>query len=886
LGKNMVSTTTHTPSSPKPARQSLSERIGVFPVLGLILVTLWALVLWFSAFQRDKQLSEADQDLSHLCEAVAQHTLALVKAVDADLRVMDQWLQANPALDPLHDARFTALVDGMRQSAGGLVELYLVGQDGGVHQLPEGVNPSVASATDREYFQQALKLGPGKAYFASPVLGRLSGKWQIPVARQMTAPVAGMAMVVATLDVERLQRYHEAFRVLPLGTVSLVRGDGVLLSRTPLDAKLMGRNLSDQPAFQTMRQQERGSLVGASVLTDGQRRLARFQRLEGYPLTVTVSRGEDDILAGYYARRTLVLAMVLGISLLSVLFAWRLQLAQRASRQARLEAQRTAATLLAAKHALPLGRFQTDAQGQLESVNDAWRKAHGLSNEATPEDWPRVLDMPEVALQAMRDPRGYLAAGEHTLQLANGRQVQLRVCRADIEMGGQVIGSTGIVEDVTRQRQLEKTQRMLMQALDHSTDIVVQSDLAGNFLYVNAALLRFAGYPLDTPVELVNQRVIAGEDYFERRDKEILPIARQQGFWQGESRLTDAQGQVREFNHLLMLHHAADGSVSHITGILRDITAQKKTEQALVESEHLMSAIADHLPLRVSFVDREQRYRFLNIAYERAFGKPREALYGMQVREVLGEQAYQRVRPHLERALRGEAVTFEGEIKTAEKYQSYRADYIPQFGADGVTPIGCVAMITDTTDQRREERRLSELSQRDVLTGLYNRAGFDARLHNALALSQASGATLALLYLDMDRFKQVNDTLGHGAGDFLLQAFGGRLTKALRAGDVVARLGGDEFAVLLDGLEGDAPQVASRVATSIVNAMREPFHFEEQTLNISTSVGAALHRGGQPVTAQELLRRADEQLYEAKRAGRDRFALEAAQPATETAQAK
>src|SRR5207249_4518116 len=124
----------------------------------------------------------------------------------------------------------------------------------------------------------------------------------------------------------------------------------------------------------------------------------------------------------------------------------------------------------------------------------------------------------------------------------------------------------------------------------------------------------------------------------------------------------------------------------------------------------------------------------------------------------------------------------------------------PQLGNDGMTVHGFVAIITDTTAQKLEERRLIELSQLDSLTGLLNRAGFEQRRQDALERSRATGSLMALLLLDIDGFKQVNDTRGHLAGDMLLRGFAGRLSKVLRANDSIARPGGDEFAILVEGL--------------------------------------------------------------------------------------
>jgi diguanylate cyclase (GGDEF)-like protein len=145
------------------------------------------------------------------------------------------------------------------------------------------------------------------------------------------------------------------------------------------------------------------------------------------------------------------------------------------------------------------------------------------------------------------------------------------------------------------------------------------------------------------------------------------------------------------------------------------------------------------------------------------------------------------------------------------------------------------------------------------------------RLRLALARSRRSGAQLAVLYLDIDRFKEVNDRLGHAAGDELLKEFGARLRDCLRATDTVARLGGDEFVVLLEDLQ-DA-QSAKLVAEKILHAMRAPMNVDGRAVAVTTSIGLACGDG--QANGDMLMRAADAALYEAKNAGRDTYRLAA-----------
>lgn len=192
----------------------------------------------------------------------------------------------------------------------------------------------------------------------------------------------------------------------------------------------------------------------------------------------------------------------------------------------------------------------------------------------------------------------------------------------------------------------------------------------------------------------------------------------------------------------------------------------------------------------------------------------------------------------------------------------------PEWLEHHVVPLGDGVAVTwrDITQRHQAEERLKYLAQVDGLTGLPNRSMFYDRLEQALLRARRSGRPFALLFLDIDHFKSVNDRFGHAGGDALLRKVAERLRRSVRSADTVARLAGDEFTVILEELKSG--EDADRVAATMLRIARTPLQLDGRDLQVTLSIGVALYEGGEVGTA-ELLNRADAALYAVKRAGRN-----------------
>lgn len=306
----------------------------------------------------------------------------------------------------------------------------------------------------------------------------------------------------------------------------------------------------------------------------------------------------------------------------------------------------------------------------------------------------------------------------------------------------------------------------------------------------------------------------------------------------------------------------------------RDVTAERRREQAMQAAQAALQAaekrlrdITDKLPVLITYIDPQEHVRFLNGTFRAWMDIEPELMLGRSLLVILGAAEYGLCAAWLHRALCGERVGFEIESTLLGRKRWLRNEYMPDIGPTGQVQ-GVYALSQDISDLKAVQRELEAQVRHDALTGLPNRQQFDELLPQALGRAARSGAVLALLFLDVDKFKSINDKQGHGVGDAVLKEFARRLRESVRAVDTVARLAGDEFVIVLEDLRSE--DEAGLVARKITRAMVAPFVLEGHSLQVTTSIGIACRQGG-GVTPAELLQRADQALYAAKNAGRNTF---------------
>ncbi len=302
-------------------------------------------------------------------------------------------------------------------------------------------------------------------------------------------------------------------------------------------------------------------------------------------------------------------------------------------------------------------------------------------------------------------------------------------------------------------------------------------------------------------------------------------------------------------------------------GTMQDITEQTRAEETI----NLYANVFRHSAEAILITDSENRIVAINPALTELTGYTQQELVGKDPHILASghtpDETYQKMWQSLH-----QQGHWQGELadrrKNGEVYPKWATISVVRDEQGNV--VNYIASFSDITERKASEERIFQLAHHDTLTGLLNRFSLEERLGQAVVQARRSGEQLAVMFIDMDRFKVINDTLGHHVGDGLLVEVGKRLTSAVRESDIVARLGGDEFIVVLTSM--DEHQQVTQLAAKIVHSLSSPYHVLEHELLSSPSVGVAIFPddGGD---ADTLMKNADAAMYHAKGRGRNNFQL-------------
>ncbi|TCP15193.1 PAS domain S-box-containing protein/diguanylate cyclase (GGDEF)-like protein [Crenobacter luteus] len=462
---------------------------------------------------------------------------------------------------------------------------------------------------------------------------------------------------------------------------------------------------------------------------------------------------------------------------------------------------------------------------------------------------------------------------EAELQRAH-RELEARVAERTADLASANLELSREIHERERyQRWLAEEEARFRTILANATDAFVAVDEAGTIVEWNRSAERIFGWSRDEAV---------GRPLADTIIPDTMRAAHHAGFTRfcasGEGRILDQRIELparrrdgSEFPTELTLSANHLGGRRIVSAFLHDISERKAAETALRDSRERLRLITDHMPALIAYVDKGLRYRFNNRAYQHWFGVSPESLAGTEFRALLGEAAFARTHDAIARLSRGEPVHFEEVIDCRLGRLDVHTTLVPNRTAAGDFD-GFYVLALDITERKRLMARLEAEASLDALTGLPNRRAFMRHLGRAIALARRARRGLALLFIDLDGFKRLNDDHGHDFGDAVLRRLAALLAGTLRQTDVVSRLAGDEFTVILEQLE--APAItAPAVADKLLAALAQVDEIDGRPVRLSASIGVALYPHNAQASPEALLAAADRAMYRAKQSGKNRYAL-------------
>jgi diguanylate cyclase (GGDEF)-like protein/PAS domain S-box-containing protein len=534
----------------------------------------------------------------------------------------------------------------------------------------------------------------------------------------------------------------------------------------------------------------------------------------------------------------------------------------------------------------PDGMLVVDDHGIITLVNAQLDRMFGYAEGELVGQPIEVLIPLDLRAGHVGKRDGFIGGHSNGLRLAGvvsnlrGRRKDGSEFAADIGLSRlpDVDGSLGTIcaaiRDISAWQQMENAlaagEREFRTLVENVPDVVVRYDLDCRRIYVNPAWERVNEMSAQdvigkSPLEIASKiEPMASE--FEQMLREVMQTKR---FSTMDIAWSNKSGECACFALNVIPEFDQGGEVVSVLTVARDISERKRMEEVLAVREHESRTLIENTPDTIARYNRDCVRTFANQALEVAFEGGASALLGKKPSEVPGGPQSEIYEEKLREVfVSGKGAEFE--LAWLDMNGQDVCSHIrltPEFDAsDAVTSV--LAVGRDITELNAFRQKLNRMAFYDSLTSLPNRALFNDRLRQMLADAERHGQMVGVMLLDLDRFKAINDSLGHPAGDELLCETAARLTRCVRGYNTVARLGGDEFAILL-------PQVRSgeelgRVAQRILELFNEPFMLEGKEIFVSTSIGIAVYPDDS-TGADDLIKQSDSAMYLAKRSGRNNF---------------
>jgi diguanylate cyclase (GGDEF)-like protein/PAS domain S-box-containing protein len=527
--------------------------------------------------------------------------------------------------------------------------------------------------------------------------------------------------------------------------------------------------------------------------------------------------------------------------------------------------------------------LELDIDGNVKRYNPAAEEVTGYTlAEIIGRNWFEIVvpreRYPEVWEMFERlSSGGLLKHFENPILTKSGEERHIIWQNNEVRENGQVVGVVTFGIDITERRRVEEAmsqqKEFLNAILENEPECVKVIAANGELLQMNRAGLEML------EVETIEEARKQGLTSF------ILPAYRD-AFKALSQRVFSGETDVLEFliegkrgtqrwleTHASPLQGAQDGVVA-LVAVTRDITERKQAEKALYESEEKFRLISTSAKDAILIISTTEEIAYWNPAAEHIFGYTAEQAMGKNLHELLAPPTYRedghRGFDHFR--VSGEG-TFIGKTFEVSALRQSGEEFPIELSISAVQMQGewhALGIIRDITERKQAEQQIQQLAYYDTLTNLPNRRLLLDRLNLAFSHARRHQRAMAVMFLDLDSFKQINDSLGHDVGDELLKVVASRLEQCVRSGDTVSRQGGDEFVIVLP--EISQPQDAAIVAEKIIAALGQPIDINSMLLpRVTTSIGIALFSGDSSDDVVGLMKKADMAMYSVKDTGRNGY---------------
>jgi len=860
----------------------LRQRIGaaswsvhhflIWLLAALLLLGGGLLTLRLIEEDRAQTVASAQSDLVNLGRVIQEHAERTFYSADQTLRlVRGQYLAQKNKLDlkalaeqDMIDARILSQV-AIMDAQGILVKSSL--------PFTGRINLS-----DREHFKVHRTSGRDELFISRPLQGRVSGKWSVQLSRRITLPDGSFGgVVVASLDPGYFTRFYSELSLGQQAVGAIFGLDGSVLALRIGEQVQFAGDLAASPALLPLTQGEKTSLVTYRSITDGIERMHHFRKLPSYPLAVAIGMASQDVFAEYEQKKNQLLwqASIAGVLLLALaaVGSWYVLARQRFS-QTQAQALTHLQTLT---NRAPGIIFQylrrPDGRSCFPFASEGLRdicqlRPEDIELDATaffalthPDDRAGIMDAMEASA---RDLTPWM--GKYRICLADGSVRWLSGSAAPQRLADGAVLWHGFMADATEQKQAEELLITLSAAVEQSPVSIVIADLQGLIRYVNPMFERVTGY---TRAEAIGQnpRILSSGQKSAQDYRALWGTLLAGQVWEGEFHNQRKDGT-------LFWEHAVMTPICDAHGVPMHYLAVKEniTERKLAEAQLRIAATAFEAQEGMCITDAQGVILRVNQAYSAVTGYSAEESVGQTTRMLNSGRHDAAFYAAMWADIRQNG-SWQGEIwnrrKNGEVYPEWLSITAVKDERDTVTHY--VSTLTDITHRKAAEAEIKHLAFYDPLTGLPNRRLMNDRLTHLLEANARRQRNGALLFIDLDNFKKLNDTHGHDQGDSLLQKVAERLSLCVRKGDTVARLGGDEFVVMLQELADNLTEAATQAETvgqKILASLCQPFQLGQLTHYSTASLGVTLICAGDD-SVEELLKRADLALYQAKGGGRN-----------------